>query len=199
MPRPTMFGATEQQMKHTYIIPAICLAFMSCGGATNDTANNVEPEVVEAPKTDDELIRETIDATLNTMLNDPSSYEFVSLDLQKEFTLGENIQYRRDMFNGWSTTPQSEKDLWNAVLDSLETVHANELDRIMGRTYIMKYRANNAFGALVMNETYVQIEGDSPNFEVAKMTTERKKLFLNLGDIPNWTAIYTNVKSRLDD
>jgi hypothetical protein len=69
----------------------------------------------------------------------------------------------------------------------------------MGRTYIMKYRANNAFGALVMNETYVQIEGDSPNFEVAKMTTERKKLFLNLGDIPNWTAIYTNVKSRLDD
>lgn len=173
-------------------IPALCL-LLACGGTNGD-----EITVTEVVKTDEELRREVIELGLADQLNDPSRFEFVSLELKFLETLGDNIESRRDIAN-MSYVPEAEQRLFNHVLDSLERVHAADLNKPTGWSYVVKYRDTNANGALVLNETFVKVDGESPSFAVVGFTTDLMKLLQDIGPIPNWDDIFDSVIRRLDD
>ena len=170
-------------------IPALCL-LLACGGTNGD-----EITVTEVVKTDEELRREAIESQLSNMLNDPSKYEFVSLDISHVWTIRTGIEGRRD----WATmtfVPDAEKQLLVHVLDSLTDVHSHELDKITAWTYVMKYRDTNAVGALVLNETYVLVANDPPNYSDMFFTTDMMETIYD-GGIPNWSEVYGSVVRRL--
>ena len=173
-------------------IPALCL-LLACGGTNGD-----EMTVTEVVKTDEELRREVIELGLADQLNDPSRFEFVSLELKFLETLGDNIESRRDIAN-MSYVPEAEQRLFNHVLDSLELVHFADLNKPTGWSYVVKYRDTNANGALVLNETFVKVDGESPSFAVVGFTTDLMKLLQHIGPIPNWDDIFDSVIRRLDD
>ena len=170
---------------------AVCLA--ACGTTPSDSNSE---QTIEVVKSQDDIIRENIEAALSDMLHDPTTYEFVSLAKEKVTTLGDNIEYRRDLFSGvLKSSNEAENAAFDAVFDSLSSVYANELDRVMATNYVIEYRAANALGATVLNAAFVQVAGGGDN-EILKVVSERKKLSNNPGDIPNWVSIYQGVKTK---
>lgn len=178
-------------MKVQYILFA-AVFFASCGGAPSESTT---PQPIEVVKTEADIVRENIETALADLLHNPDSYEFVDLGKEKTITLGENIQYRRDMFNGvLKSKNEAETAAFNAAFDSLEVAYADELDKVMATNWAIQYRATNQLGATVMNTAFAQISGDTK--EVLKLVSERDKLSNNPGDIPNWVEVYQGIKAK---
>ena len=170
---------------------AVCLA--ACGTTPSDSNSE---QTIEVVKSQDDIILENIEAALIDRLNDPTTYEFVSLTKEKVITLGDNIEYRRDLFSGiLKSSNEAENAAFDAVFDSLSGVYANELDRVIATNYVIEYRASNALGATILDSAFVQVAGGGGN-EIWQVGEERKNLSNNPTDIPNWVSIYQGVKAK---
>lgn len=135
----------------------------------------------EKQATQDEIVRKNAEEYLQPKLNDPSSYEFVKIELLDSVLYSDNVNYRREKFQ-----KEFEKDKENLErqerqktetssiyseeevaelnekmkknekilyeINSLETKLGDRKSSVASYTYVFNFRGNNALGAKVLNE-----------------------------------------------
>lgn len=116
-------------------------------------------------------------------LNDPDSYEFVSLDLVDSTTFADNIAYRRDYFTQRKDDPKNARIL--SGIDSLENLMGEKTNDVASYRYLFTCRANNALGAKVINTFHVQT-GPVPAYEVINITQDEDRIILNPNEFPGY-------------
>ena len=173
-----------------------------------------------APTTD-ELVKASAEAKLKEAMNDPASYEFVSLKRIDSTYYRDNVKYRNEYFNDRVETAKKDiarqedyskeyasmgvpppdhcspekiaqlKDELERLKETRSEVKAlgdgigDKADELASYTYTFKFRGNNAMGAKILTEYFVQT-GPAPSFEIINMTAEEGKLFNNPGDYPGY-------------
>ncbi|WP_121964705.1 hypothetical protein [Myroides sp. N17-2] len=161
-----------------------------------------------------EIIKKNVEVYLKEKMNDPSSYEFVKLELIDSITFSNNIEYRKDYFTrnigydksslerqeGYKTEIPSmydEKEVENlktkirrnevilSKIDSLATILGNKKYEVASYTYFFSFRGNNALGVKILNEYIVQTN-PAPDFEIINITDNKDKIILNPNDFPGY-------------
>lgn len=162
----------------------------------------------------DEIVKKNAEEYVKEKMNDPSSYEFVKLELLDSITFNDNIDYRKDYFNrdmeydrsslemqeSYKTEIPSmynEKDVEElnakiaknerilSKIDSLATLLGARKNEVASYTYVYSFRGNNALGAKILNEYIIQTD-PMPDFKIINMTNDKDKLFLNPNDFPGY-------------
>jgi hypothetical protein len=168
----------------------------------------------EKQPTQDDIVKKNAETYVKEKMNDPSSYEFVKLELMDSITFNENIEYRKDYFSrnmeydqsslerqeGYKTEIPSmynENDVEELKakieknervlnkIDSLATILGDRKNEVASYTYIFSFRGNNALGAKILNEYVVQTD-PTPDFKIINMTDDKDKIFLNPNDFPGY-------------
>jgi hypothetical protein len=168
----------------------------------------------EKQPTQVDIVKKNAETYVKEKMNDPSSYEFVKLELMDSITFNENIEYRKDYFSGNMDYDQSslerqegykteipsmynEKDIEElkakieknerilSKIDSLATLLGDRKNEVASYTYIFSFRGNNALGAKILNEYVVQTD-PAPDFKIINMTDDKDKIFLNPNDFPGY-------------
>jgi len=164
--------------------------------------------------TQDDIVKRNIEEYVKEKMNDPSSYEFVKLELIDSITFNDNIEYRKDFFGRNMEYDRSslesqerykteipsmydEKEVEAlqakieknkrvlSKIDSLATLLADRRNEVASYTYIFSFRGNNALGAKILNEYIVQTD-PAPDFKIINMTDDKDKIFLNPNDFPGY-------------
>jgi hypothetical protein len=164
--------------------------------------------------TQDDIVKKNTQTYVKEKMNDPSSYEFVKLELIDSITFNDNIEYRKDDFSrnmeydqssldrqeGYKTELPSiynEKDVKElkakieknervlSKVDSLANILGDRKNEVASYTYIFSFRGNNALGAKILNEYVVQTDS-APDFKIINMTDDKDKMFLNPNDFPGY-------------
>ena len=185
-----------------YLVPVIVAAFWVV----------VQPSV--SAQAQEDLVRNNAEIFLKERMHDPSSYEFVKIEIIDSVTIDDNIQYRKRYFSrqmeqdqrfleteeGYKTEllplyDENHVAELNAKIersqqilskiDSLATVLEDRKSEVVSYTYIFTARANNRFGARNIEQYFLQT-GPAPYFEIINMTNERNKIFLNPNDFPGY-------------
>ena len=152
-------------------------------------SQSVEQEV---PKpSEEDLVREAIESALVQQLNDPDSYEFVSMSKGRITTLGDNIDFRRKQF----ARDADGNAEFLAALDSLEQLYADDLSSIRATDWSFRFRGSNALGAKVLNEFIIQV-GPEPDFQILKIADNPSGRSLNPNDIPGWKEVAGKIISK---
>lgn len=170
--------------------------------------------------TKDEIVKNYVEAYVKKRMNDPSSYEFVKLELIDSIVFSDNIAYRRDYFsrnieNDKSSLENQERykteipsiydekkveDLRAKIekneriiskIDSLASLLGDRKNAVASYTYIFRFRGNNALGVKVLNEYVVQTD-PAPDFKIINMTDDKDKIILNPNDFPGYREIIEN-------
>ena len=186
----------------------ICLVIGGC--SRNDQKKERDTEAIDPLTT----IKTNAEAHLQTMLNDPKSYEFVSLEFIDTVTYEENInrmktshqndlelanqniqsqlEYQKigSFIFDINDLTRSRSDSMNAQtilngLDSIEKKLSGKIKEEAAYLLIFKYRAKNALGALVINENFLQVTA-GPDFKVLNITDNTKRLFLTPNSFPGF-------------
>jgi hypothetical protein len=168
----------------------------------------------EKQPTQDDIVKNNAETYVKEKMNDPSSYEFVKLELMDSVTFNDNIEYRKDFFSrnmeydrsslerqeGYKTELPSmydEKEVEElkakieknerilSKIDSLATLLGDRKNEVASYTYIFSFRGNNALGAKILNEYVVQTD-PAPDFKIINMTDDKDKIFLNPNDFPGY-------------
>ncbi len=168
----------------------------------------------EKQPTQDDIVKNNAETYVKQKMNDPSSYEFVKLELMDSVTFSDNIEYRKDYFSrnmeydrsslerqeGYKTELPSmydEKDVEElkakieknerilSKIDSLATLLGDRKNEVASYTYTFSFRGNNALGAKILNEYVVQTD-PAPDFKIINMTDDKDKIFLNPNDFPGY-------------
>lgn len=168
----------------------------------------------EKQPTQDDIVKNNAETYVKEKMNDPSSYEFVKLELMDSVTFSDNIEYRKDYFSrnmeydrsslerqeGYKTELPSmydEKDVEElktkiekneriiSKIDSLATLLGDRKNEVASYTYIFSFRGNNALGAKILNEYVVQTD-PAPDFKIINMTDDKDKILLNPNDFPGY-------------
>lgn len=198
----------------------LIITIASCKGDSEKINENVEVESTEV-KSKSEIVKENIELHLASNLNDPSSYQFVELVLIDSVTYKDNIDRRISMFtrnieqanrdiereeryrDGDMSNLYREEaynrakknlELYTNYIEGIREIENNldeSVNEIASFTYIVSFRATNAFGALVLNEHFVQTKG-YPDYEVINMTNERGRLH----SVPNGFPGYDELLNR---
>ncbi|MGB4012768.1 MAG: hypothetical protein WBK97_01130 [Bacteroidales bacterium] len=150
----------KKTMKRFPIIIALLLA--SC------TPGKIDPRAI-------------IEAELMKVLNDPESYEFVSLEKLDSSSYAMQINKDRELYEYFSNDNLDDDSpfeiYYRSALDTLNTIvggmSADSLDAVRSYTYLITYRANNGVGAKILDQTFVQM---SPSGEVFEMTDDMEEL-----------------------
>ncbi len=164
--------------------------------------------------TQDDIVKKNAEEYVKEKMNDPSSYEFVKLELIDSVLFSDNIEYRKDYFSrnmeydrsslerqeSYKTEFPSmydEKDVDDlkakieknerilAKIDSLANQLGERKNEVASYTYIFSFRGNNALGAKILNEYVVQTD-PSPDFKIINMTDDKDKIYLNPNDFPGY-------------
>ncbi|MDO7849023.1 hypothetical protein Q5H92_21845 [Hymenobacter sp. M29] len=133
-------------MKKILLFSAL-LAAAGCGSAPTETAATTATN----PISQEEADRAAIQAYMKQTLDDPASYQPVSLEAEGSFTRADSIRVRLAM--GADTRGASI-----GSADSTTTI---------GREYEHKYRAKNKLGGLVLQREYAVV------FDNGKVLTYR--------------------------
>ena len=137
-------------MFRLHLTTLLCLLFASCG----------------VLKSDDDIKREFLEAVVLERLDEPSTYEFISLETKHSATLRsvfDSLRTRRGTYRWWRV---SNYRLFYAMLDSLEEAHASDLDREVSRSLHFKYTAANELGVDSVHDQSFLCSGFSPDFEI---------------------------------
>ena len=140
----------------------------------------------------DEIVRNNVEEIFQKILNDPESYELVELELIDSALFIHKINFRKKILNSRmeiakmtvdqqtrfkekAPSMYSEDNLLKAQetmkeiekkvssIDSIGIVLGDKVNEVASYTYLFKARANNKFGAKILNSYYVET---SPNLEV---------------------------------
>jgi len=168
----------------------------------------------EKQPTQDEIVKKNAEEYVKEKMNDPSSYEFVKLELIDSITFSDNIEYRKNYFSrkieyDRSSLERQERykteipsmydekeveDLKAKIeknervlfkIDSLATLLGDRKSEVASYTYIFSFRGNNALGAKILNEYFVQT-GPAPEFKIINMTDDKDQIYLNPNDFPGY-------------
>lgn len=168
----------------------------------------------EKQATQDEIVRKNAEEYLQPKLNDPSSYEFVKIELLDSVLYSDNVNYRREkfqkefekdkenlerqeryktetssMYSEEEVTELNEKIKKNEKIlyeiNSLETKLGDGKSSVASYTYVFNFRGNNALGAKVLNEYIVQTK-PKPELTIINMTDDKDKVILNPNDFPGY-------------
>lgn len=171
----------------------------------------------EKEPTRDEIVKNNIEEYIKPNLNDPESYEFVSLTLLDSVLYIDNINFRKEMFldrvkndegslgimisgNEEFPTTFSEEEMneYRRKIDNNKAIYSKieEVEKSMGDkvnevasyTYIFQMRGNNKMGAKVLSEYFVQTE-PYPTFNILNITNDRDKLYLAPNGFPDYEEI----------
>ena len=112
----------------------------------------------DAPK---DTLKEDAEKLLISELNDPSSYEFVSfeVDTLKRQMINQRIQDLASMLEKYKKNEQKNKQNISTVNDEIESAKAKELPKNQIE-FSFKYRAKNGFNATVLNEKTVVCDSE---------------------------------------
>lgn len=104
-----------------------------------------------------ENLKEVAEKMLKTNLNDPSSYEFVSFEIDTT-----EIQVARQRLTDLKTIlPKSTSEIQTEIInDQIQTLKSKYDFESKNITYSLKYRAKNKFGALVLGNSKVTSDKD---------------------------------------
>ena len=168
----------------------------------------------EKQLTKDDIVKNNSETYVKEKMNDPSSYEFVKLELIDSVIFSDNIEHREDYFTrkieydrsslerqeGYKVELPSMYDEKNveelkakieknerilSKIDSLATLLGDRKNEVASYTYIFSFRGNNALGAKILNEYVVQTD-PAPDFKIINMTDDKEKILLNPNDFPGY-------------
>lgn len=160
--------------------------------------------------TRDEVVKQNIEDYIINKMDDPESYEFVSLDVIDSVLYIDNITVEKNLLKnsinrskesinrieGYKNTEPNlydEKEILRektsilkeektlASIDSIETVLGDSKNNVASYTYLYKIRGKNKMGAKVLSEYLVQT-GDS--LKVINVATHPDKLFIHPNSFP---------------
>lgn len=134
------------------------------------------------------MLRENVEKQVIEKLNDPSSYEFVSLKVIDSTTYAENIAERRRTiernmglsFNDSLKEEQLKENI--LILKNIEDEMGESVSKIPAYTYLYSFRGKNAMGAKVLQEYYVQSD---PEDNILKITEDTGGLLTVPNGFPN--------------
>ncbi len=164
--------------------------------------------------TQDDIVKKNLEEYIKEKMNDPSSYEFVKLELKDSITYNDNIEYRKDDFRRnmeYDLNSLQRQETYKAEIpsmydekeveelkakieknekilskiDSLATLLGDKKNEVASFTYLFSFRGNNALGVKILNEYVVQTN-PAPDFKIINMTDDKNKIFLNPNDFPGY-------------
>ncbi len=164
--------------------------------------------------TQDDIVKKNLEEYVKEKMNDPSSYEFVKLELKDSITYNDNIEYRKDDFRRnmeYDLNSLQRQETYKAEIpsmydekeveelkakieknekilskiDSLATLLGDKKNEVASFTYLFSFRGNNALGVKILNEYVVQTN-PAPDFKIINMTDDKNKIFLNPNDFPGY-------------
>ena len=147
------------------------------------------------------IIKNKLESYLQTTLNDPKSYEFVSLEFVDSVTYGHNI---KEIKNWYQHNLETSKILQNKLeiktyksfllaIDSVEkSLGNNTLNQTAAYLLQLTFRAKNAMGGLVLGNEIVQVS-PAPEFKLLTVTDDKDKVSYAPNDFPGFTEIYNKI------
>ncbi|MDY5489045.1 MAG: hypothetical protein SPG27_09105 [Butyricimonas virosa] len=175
-------------MKKIYILLAfIAILFSSCEN------NKV--------KSREDIIKDNLKNYLSDKLNDPDSYEFVSLNLIDSIKYIDNINYRLKHFDSSLKFYKNQVELGDKEsikevnrnnwiiykIDSIKNSLGNRVNDVAVYKYIYKFRANNQMGGKSLNE-YILLTKGSDN-SIIQMENNPDKIYINPTDFPGYMEL----------
>jgi hypothetical protein len=151
--------------------------------------------------TREEIIRSKLERVLFPKLNDTTSYQFVSLVFKDSTLYKENIErVRRDltdisfeqsMLGFGDKKYQLEIDKKKrkvVILDSVNQVLGDKVNKVAAYTYLFSFRAKNRLGALVLGEYLLQIT-PAPEYEVLAFSDKKGDMLVTPNTFPMWDIV----------
>ncbi len=195
------------KIKQTFLL-AISFMVLSCGqNQDKKVAMNASPLPLS-------VIQTNAESQLQTILNDPKSYEFVSLTFLDTITYLENIieikkRHQKDleyasnriksqreyktnipsMFNSIELQEQESNYKKDSIiilaLDSIEKSLGSKVNDRAAYLLQYKFRNKNAMGAIVLNDMMIQVTAE-PEYKILNITDDIKKLYHNPNAFPGF-------------
>ena len=196
-----------KKIKLMMITLMMCFVVVSCG---------------DSQPTRDEIVKTNVETQLKTMLNDPSSYEFVKLELLDSVTFKDNIEYRKEEFK--SSLVKAEADSirlegyredsrisymfdetqFNRAKDGIEK-NKTILSKIDSIEHSLGDKVNDVAsftyllnfrsnnGLGVLTLGEYIVQTGNPNFKIINITNDPDKVYLNPDDFPGYIEMITNM------
>lgn len=167
----------------------------------------------EKQPTRDGIVKNFAETFIKEKMNDPSSYEFVKQELIDSITFSDNIEFKKDElirgieYDRRSLERQEEYRTYPTIydeskveklkvniernerillkIDSIANLLGDRKNEVTSYKYIFTFRGNNALGAKIVNEYFVQTES-APDFKIFTMTNEEGKLYPSIGNFPGY-------------
>ena len=153
-----------------------------------------------------DVIRQNAEELIKKNMNDPESYEFVSIQIVDSTTYKDNIEHKKKLYIGFlesekkaldksldkndieSSRIEIQKDsLIIAGIDSIEKEMGNNVENVASYTYILKCRGNNKLGAKVLVDYYIQTK--TAEDKIINITDSKNKLYFNPCDFPGFADL----------
>jgi hypothetical protein len=100
-------------------------------------------------------------------------------------------KYKKELEENQNKINNKNKFL-NAV-DSIETSMGNKVNDIAALIYIYSFRAKNSFGALVLNDYYLEIT-PGPDYKILNIAENNDKLLVEPNGFPGESELYSRYK-----
>jgi hypothetical protein len=130
-------------------------------------------------------VRNSAEIFLKESLNDPGSYQFVSLNINDQvFTQRSNLEYRIESLSNREDANYAEAVIKvKQLLEDLGT----EANNVACYVYNFRFRANNAMGGLVLTNSWLYISSDYKVIHIA--TTSGQMLEGTCNELPEYRKI----------
>lgn len=160
-----------------------------------------------------EIVLQNVEEYIKSIMNDPDSYEFVSLELKDSVLFSDNIEYYKDYHKKniedelhlielyeksiYSSYPKEISDIKLEIeknkiilekIDSLETQLAERTNEVAIYIYHFTCRGNNSFGAKQLNN-FELTTNPAPDFKVIDAIDEYDEYELDINYFPDYKEI----------
>lgn len=190
---------TAKTLKIIITLAAISIFLSSCSQSEKAKMDDVtKQDTVLSAKT---VIKNKLEKYLQTTLNDPKSYEFVSLDFIDSVTYEHNIKeikswYQHNLETSKILQNKLEIKTYKSFLLAVDSVQKSLGNNILNQTAAYKlqltFRAKNAMGGLVLGNEIVQVS-PAPEFTLLTVTDDRDKVSYAPNNFPGFTEIYNKI------
>ena len=126
-----------------------------------------------------EKVKEKAEEYLNQNLNDPSSYEFVSLEHVHDITQEDNLNYRIDYFTDRNESIAED-------LKKLKNDLGEDVTKVACKAYEFNFRAKNEYGALILNKTRLFVSNE---YEVRRIAYKEAQWLNSCNELEEYREI----------
>lgn len=187
-------------MKRVLLLTLLVSFLFSCGNENNR----------------EDRVKQNVEELIKKSMDDPKSYEFVSIEVIDSVTYKDNIDYRKEHFVKSLNMNRDNIDFYTEIgkneeiekyqlemkkdsliideINSIEQKLGDEVNKIASYTYQFKCRGNNKFGAKILVSYYVQT--DFRNDSIINITDDIDKLYLNPTDFPGYIDLLNKYRTK---